>query len=137
MQKIWHFLDLEMRASKMQMISFTNQNFTCKDKVKEWKFLILGWIEKINHLDLESLKPLWIPNSMQLLGTYAWLQEKEMQLSSTFYLVWWSDLQTQSYTLAKMGVKTCIIYQSNPKSMKYSWIKQCSLRLLKVNGINR
>ena len=27
MQKFWHFLNLEMRASKMQMINFTNQNF--------------------------------------------------------------------------------------------------------------
>ena len=50
------------------------------------------------------------PNSMQLPDTYALLQEKEMQLSSTFYLVRWSDLQTKTYTLAKTGVKSGIVY---------------------------
>jgi len=107
MQKFWHFLDLEMRASKMQTISFINQNFTYKHKVEKLK----NFNFRVNkEEDLESLKPLWIPNSMQLLETYAWLQEKEMQLSSTFYLVRWSDLQTKTYTLAKTGVKSSIVY---------------------------
>ena len=64
----------------------------------------------MNHLDLENPEITLDPNGMQLLGTYALLQEEKMQLSLASYLVQWSDLQTQSYTLGNMGVKTCIIY---------------------------
>ena len=75
--------------------------------MKKFNFRVNGEDKPLGSWILETTLD---PNSMQLLDTYALLQEKEMQLSSTFYLVRWSDLQTQSYTLAKMGVKTCIIY---------------------------
>ena len=37
--KLKHFLDLEMRASKMKMINLIDLILTCKHKVKELKTL--------------------------------------------------------------------------------------------------
>ena len=69
----------------------------------------------------ESLKPSWISISMQLLETCAWLQEKEMQLSSTFYSVQWSDLQSKDlYACQKRGLDHVLFTNLNQKSMRYN-----------------